>query len=136
MIALWTLVTLVVLSPWAFGGVQPGVGRALVVLALLGIGVQAALQVRRGFEAPPAAARFGVAVGLLALAQLVPLPEPVHALLAPGSHPAWFPPEGSAAANYSFDVTPARLVTGLITERGVCAASREGVLGLYPEKKG
>ena len=44
-------------------------------------------------------------------------------------------PEESAAANYAFDVTPARLVTGLITERGVCAASREGLLSLYPEKR-
>lgn len=44
-------------------------------------------------------------------------------------------PERSRAANYAFDVTPARLVTGLITERGVCAASEEGVLGLYPEKR-
>ncbi len=43
-------------------------------------------------------------------------------------------PEESPAANYAFDVTPARLVTGLITERGICAASEEGVLGLYPEK--
>ena len=43
-------------------------------------------------------------------------------------------PEGSPAANYAFDVTPARLVTGLITERGVCAASAEGLLGLYPER--
>ena len=43
-------------------------------------------------------------------------------------------PEGSPAANYAFDVTPARLVTGLITERGVCDASREGLAGLYPEK--
>ena len=43
-------------------------------------------------------------------------------------------PEASAAANYAFDVTPARLVKGLITERGVCDASEEGVLGLYPEK--
>ncbi len=42
-------------------------------------------------------------------------------------------PEGSAVANPAFDVTPARLVTGLITERGVCPASREGLLGLYPE---
>jgi methylthioribose-1-phosphate isomerase len=41
---------------------------------------------------------------------------------------------GSAAANYAFDVTPARLVTGLITERGVCAASREGLLSLFPER--
>ena len=42
-------------------------------------------------------------------------------------------PEGSPAANYGFDVTPARLITGLITERGVCPASRKGLLGLYPE---
>ncbi len=43
-------------------------------------------------------------------------------------------PKDSPAANYAFDVTPARLVTGLITERGICAASEEGVFGLYPEK--
>ena len=43
---------------------------------------------------------------------------------------------GSGAANPAFDVTPARLVTGLITERGLCAASREGLLSLYPERKG
>ena len=42
---------------------------------------------------------------------------------------------GSGAANPAFDVTPARLVTGLITERGVCAASRKGLLSLYPERK-
>jgi methylthioribose-1-phosphate isomerase len=41
---------------------------------------------------------------------------------------------GSAAANPAFDVTPARLVTGLITERGVCEANREGLLSLFPEK--
>ena len=44
-------------------------------------------------------------------------------------------PEGSGAKNYGFDVTPARLVTGLICERGVCAASEEGILSLFPEKK-
>ena len=44
-------------------------------------------------------------------------------------------PEASNAANYAFDVTPSRLVTGLITERGICDASEEGVLGLYPKKK-
>ncbi|HEY7889472.1 MAG TPA: S-methyl-5-thioribose-1-phosphate isomerase [Steroidobacteraceae bacterium] len=45
-------------------------------------------------------------------------------------------PAGSAALNLAFDVTPARLVTGIITERGVCPASREGLLGLYPERRG
>ncbi len=44
-------------------------------------------------------------------------------------------PAGSAAANFAFDVTPARLVTGLITERGVSAASRDGLLKLFPEMK-
>lgn len=43
-------------------------------------------------------------------------------------------PEGSPAANYAFDITPARLVTGLITERGVCSASRAGLRSLYPEE--
>lgn len=42
-------------------------------------------------------------------------------------------PEASPAANPAFDVTPARLVTGLITERGVCTASPKGLLALYPE---
>ncbi len=42
-------------------------------------------------------------------------------------------PDGSPAANPAFDVTPARLVSGLITERGRCAASGEGLAGLFPE---
>jgi methylthioribose-1-phosphate isomerase len=42
-------------------------------------------------------------------------------------------PQTSAAANYAFDVTPARLVTALVTERGVCPASRAGLAGLFPE---
>jgi len=41
---------------------------------------------------------------------------------------------GSPAGNPAFDVTPARLVTGFITERGVCPATREGLLSLYPER--
>ena len=44
-------------------------------------------------------------------------------------------PPGSAVANPAFDVTPARLVSGLVTERGVCEASREGLLSLYPERR-
>lgn len=43
--------------------------------------------------------------------------------------------KGSPVANFAFDVTPARLVTGLITERGVCAANEESILDLYPENK-
>jgi methylthioribose-1-phosphate isomerase len=43
-------------------------------------------------------------------------------------------PEGSAAANYAFDVTPARLITGLITERGVAQPSQPSLAALYPER--
>ncbi|MFZ0719750.1 MAG: S-methyl-5-thioribose-1-phosphate isomerase, partial [Xanthobacteraceae bacterium] len=45
-------------------------------------------------------------------------------------------PEHSPVANYAFDVTPARLVTGLITERGVIAASRSGLVGAFPDRAG
>src|SRR6185295_10987849 len=45
-------------------------------------------------------------------------------------------PRGSAVANYAFDVTPARLVTGLITERGVLKATREGLTAAFPERAG
>ena len=43
-------------------------------------------------------------------------------------------PEGARAANFGFDVTPARLVSAIITERGVCAASAGGLAGLFPEQ--
>jgi methylthioribose-1-phosphate isomerase len=42
-------------------------------------------------------------------------------------------PPDSPAANYGFDVTPARLVTGLITERGRCGASEKDIVALFPE---
>ena len=44
-------------------------------------------------------------------------------------------PEGSAVANYAFDVTPARLVTSLITERGIIPATREGLAQAFPERR-
>jgi methylthioribose-1-phosphate isomerase len=43
-------------------------------------------------------------------------------------------PEGSPALNLAFDVTPARLVTALITERGLCPANRAGLQSLYPDR--
>jgi methylthioribose-1-phosphate isomerase len=45
-------------------------------------------------------------------------------------------PDGSPVANFGFDVTPARLVSGLITERGVIAASRQALAGAFPERAG
>lgn len=43
-------------------------------------------------------------------------------------------PQESPALNYGFDVTPSKYVTGIITERGVCAANESAILALYPEK--
>jgi len=43
-------------------------------------------------------------------------------------------PDGSEVANYAFDVTPARLVTGLITERGVCTPSKEAIATMFPDR--
>ena len=45
-------------------------------------------------------------------------------------------PEGSPVANYGFDVTPARLVTGLITERGILDATRAALKAAFPERAG
>lgn len=58
----------------------------------------------------------------------------MEGLLGNNVHEFRILPEKSLVANYGFDVTPARLVTGLITERGVCKATREGILNLFPEK--
>jgi len=44
-------------------------------------------------------------------------------------------PDGVSVRNFAFDVTPARLVTALITERGICAASEQGLLSLFPEQQ-
>jgi methylthioribose-1-phosphate isomerase len=44
-------------------------------------------------------------------------------------------PEGARTANYAFDVTPSRLVTGIITERGICAASEMAIRALYPDAR-
>ena len=44
--------------------------------------------------------------------------------------------EGSPVANYAFDVTPARLVSGLITERGVLQADRDALASAFPERAG
>jgi methylthioribose-1-phosphate isomerase len=43
---------------------------------------------------------------------------------------------GTPACNPAFDVTPARIVTGIITERGIAPASRAGLVALYPDLAG
>lgn len=42
-------------------------------------------------------------------------------------------PENSPAVNYGFDITPRRLITGLITERGICAPNEQSILAMFPE---
>lgn len=44
-------------------------------------------------------------------------------------------PPDSPAVNYGFDVTPARLISGLITERGICSANEKDILRLFPERQ-
>jgi methylthioribose-1-phosphate isomerase len=43
-------------------------------------------------------------------------------------------PGDAPVSNYGFDVTPSRLITGLLTERGLCPATASGIESLYPEK--
>ncbi|MEO6742006.1 MAG: S-methyl-5-thioribose-1-phosphate isomerase, partial [Chthoniobacteraceae bacterium] len=63
--------------------------------------------------------------GLLVGANGKPTKRHVEVLVAPPDSPA---------ANYGFDVTPARLVTGLITERGRCRATEKAIIALFPER--
>ena len=44
-------------------------------------------------------------------------------------------PRSSPARNIAFAVTPARLVTGLITERGICAADEDAITAMFPDRK-
>ena len=44
-------------------------------------------------------------------------------------------PDGATAANFGFDITPSRLITGLITPRGICPPDRASIMALYPEKQ-
>jgi len=43
-------------------------------------------------------------------------------------------PEDARAANYGFDITPARLITGIITEKGICNATEESIQTMFPDK--
>jgi methylthioribose-1-phosphate isomerase len=68
----------------------------------------------------------------LAAGDEVPIEErDAGEVLEPGGEP--IAPDGTAAANPAFDITPGRLLTGLITERGICAATSAGLAALFPE---
>jgi O-antigen ligase len=98
-LALAVLVAIAVLAPWPFGAVLPGALLAVAAFACLAGALALAAGAWRGGVALPAVPLWPLA-GFLALAllQLVPLPEPLHALLAPGSHTVWHPAAPEAAA--------------------------------------
>jgi O-antigen ligase len=97
-LALSCLVALAVVGPWAIGAVLPAARLALVLVALAAVAVGLLMGALRGSLTLPAVAAWPLAGYLaLALAQLVPLPEPVHRLLAPGSHAVWHPSDPEVA---------------------------------------
>jgi len=93
------LVTISVLAPWPFGAVLPGALLAVAALALLAGALALAVGAWRGGVALPAVPLWPLAgLAALALLQLVPLPDGLHALLAPGSHVVWRPAAPEVAA--------------------------------------
>jgi O-antigen ligase len=99
LLALGVLVAVALASPWGFGAVQPWAVLAVTAVGLLAAAVALGLCALKGGAERPALALWPllgfVAVGL---AQLVPLPPTIHALLAPGSHAVWHPGPTVAAA--------------------------------------
>jgi O-antigen ligase len=98
-LALGVLVAIAVVAPWPFGAVLPGALLAVAAVALLAGTLALVAGAGRGGVALPAVPLWPLA-GFVALAllQLVPLPEPLHALLAPGSHAVWRPAAPEVAA--------------------------------------
>jgi O-antigen ligase len=98
-LALGVLVAIAVLAPWSFGAVLPGALLAVAVLALLAAALALGAGAWRGGLALPVVPLWPLAgfvvVGLL---QLVPLPDALHSLLAPGSHAVWRPAVPEVAA--------------------------------------
>ena len=98
-LALGVLVAIAALAPWAFGAVLPGALLAVTALALLAAALALAVGAWRGGVALPAVPLWPLAAfGVVGLVQLVPLPDALHGLLAPGSHAVWRPAVPEAAA--------------------------------------
>ncbi|HEX9187786.1 MAG TPA: hypothetical protein VGB87_11965, partial [Vicinamibacteria bacterium] len=98
-LALSVLVAIAVLAPWAMGAVLPSALLAVTAVALLASALALAMAAWRGSVLLAAVPVWPLAGFLgLALLQLAPLPGPVHALLAPGSHAVWRPADTAAAA--------------------------------------
>ena len=98
-VAVWILVGMAVVSPWAFGSVLPLAAQMVAVLALLGAVYAAARSpeaVAQSFDVFPAWP-LGAILGLTLL-QLIPLPAGAHSVLAPGSAAVWRPADPTVAA--------------------------------------
>jgi O-antigen ligase len=128
--ALAVLVGLVVLSPWAFGGVQPAAVGAITVTALLACAIALAWDSADGGARLPAGLGLPLA-GLLALGllQLLPLPARALAVIAPGSHDVWFPESAAARAVIGGAAHPIS-VHPVATLRALLLASGLGGLAL------
>ena len=97
--ALAVLVVLVVVSPWAFGSVDPRAMQAIAIVSLAAALGALAWDIRRGTAQPAPIALWPIAgLWLLAAFQLTPLPEPLQRLIAPGSAAVWHPEAPAAAA--------------------------------------
>jgi O-antigen ligase len=97
--ALIVLVTLVVLSPWAFGSVDPRPTQAIALVSLTTALLAVVWDTRRGTQEPAPIALWPIAgLWLLAVGQLVPLTESLHRAIAPGSAAVWHPDVPAAAA--------------------------------------
>jgi hypothetical protein len=129
-LALVVLVALVVISPWPFGSVTPPAVRLITLVALTTSALALAwASVRRDLQLP--ALPLLPLVGLLAvgLFQLLPLPERVLAVLAPGSHAVWFPASDAARAVIGGGPHPVSLHPAATT-RAILLLSGLGALAL------
>jgi methylthioribose-1-phosphate isomerase len=86
---------------------------------------------------PSSSIDFGISDGLKEIVIEERDPEEVthmNGLAAGGIETVLICPSGTAAANYGFDITPARLVTGLVTEKGICKATEKDIKDMFSEK--
>ena len=124
-LALGVLVAIAVLAPWPFGAVLPGALFAVAAAALLAGALALAAGAWHGGIALPAVPLWPLAGFVaLALVQLVPLPDALHALLAPGSHAVWRPaaPEATAVlgtASRPVSVDPDSTLRGIALAGGL-----------------
>jgi O-antigen ligase len=126
-----TLVSLALVSPWAFGAVAPRPLLLVIAAGLLAVGVALALGALRapGVALPAVACWPLLAFLSLALAQLLPLPDAVHRRLAPGSFSVWRPGEPAAAAVLG-DVARPVSIDPQTTLRGTALVAALGLLAL------